>query len=63
MRYKIGWEETPEMKLLSQHRQEMLERLEKERLRDLRKLEIWSGIACFCWVLALFIPLIVKGLR
>lgn len=58
--YKFGWELTPEMQALEEHRLKVMERLERERLRDLRKQEIALGVVLFLWVLVLLVPLITR---
>lgn len=61
MTYETGWEQTPEMKAIEQHRIEMLDRLEKERKRDLRRAEVALGIAVFLIVVTPFISLVVRA--
>lgn len=63
MIYETGWEQTPEMKAIEQHRIEMFERLERERKRDLRRAEVALGISIFLIVIAPFIPLIVRAFK
>jgi len=63
MNYRFGWVQTPEMKQLEEERRQIMERLEQERLRNIRKQDRLIGIALFFWATSMFIPLIVRLLK
>lgn len=63
MNYRFGWVQTPEMKQLEEERRQIMERLEQKRLSNIRKQDIWIGIALFFWATSMSIPLIVRLLK